>query len=171
MVSEYMLQQTQVIRVIPYFNKFIKAFPTLRALASASPASVLRLWSGLGYNRRGIHLLECAKKIVSSYRSRVPQDVAVLKTLPGIGDYTARAIRCFAFNQWDICIETNIRTILIYHYFPDATDATITDDSLRPILDKPLQESGAEKPVASRVVCPHDGLRELAKGESNFAYQ
>lgn len=120
LVSEIMLQQTQVERVIPKFLAFLEVFPTVEALATASPAAVIRQWQGLGYNRRGLNLQRAAAKIVSDFGSQVPSDTENLVSLPGIGPYTASAIQAFAFNQPSLVIETNIRTIMIYHFFHGA---------------------------------------------------
>ena len=116
LVSEVMLQQTQVPRVIDKYKEFLKKFPTVRALAKASLSDVLKVWSGLGYNRRGKYLHDAAKEIVEKYGGKVPQDFAALRTLSGVGGYTASAVRVFAFNEPNVLIETNIRTAFI-HYF------------------------------------------------------
>lgn len=112
-----MLQQTQVDRVIPYYRAFLKRFPTVRSLAMAPLGDVLRLWQGLGYNRRAKMLHEAAKVIVVR-GGRFPQTHEGLVALPGVGPYTAAAVRAFAFNEFDACIETNIRAALIHHFFP-----------------------------------------------------
>ena len=117
LVSEIMLQQTQVDRVIPYYQDFLERFPTLQSLAEAKLADVLRVWSGLGYNRRAKLLRDCAKEIVEKHDGRVPKDAATLVSLPSIGPYSAGAIRAFAFNRPGIFIETNIRTAF-FHHFP-----------------------------------------------------
>lgn len=112
MVAEIMLQQTQVDRVIPKYHAFLAAFPTLKALASAPTAEVIRLWAGLGYNRRAVNLQRAAQIIVEQYGGKVPDSVAVLRTLPGIGPYTAGAIACFAFEQDVVFLDTNIRRVV-----------------------------------------------------------
>lgn len=119
MVSEVMLQQTQVPRVIEKYKEFLKVFPNVRALGRAPLADVLRVWSGLGYNRRGKYLHDAAKSIVKNYGGRVPKDSAALRALQGIGEYTASAIRVFAFNEPDVLIETNVRAAFIHHFFAD----------------------------------------------------
>lgn len=136
LVSEIMLQQTQVDRVIPFFVRWSKRFPTAQTLASASLADVLREWQGLGYNRRGKLLRECAKKLVEKHGGKVPRDRALLLGLPGIGPYTAGAIRAFAFDEPEVFIETNIRTALIHHFFP--RPQKIPDTKLIPILSEIL---------------------------------
>jgi A/G-specific adenine glycosylase len=117
-VSEIMLQQTQVPRVIEKYKAFLKAFPTVRSLAKAPLAKVLGLWSGLGYNRRAKYLHQMAKAIVDTHKGKFPQSIPDLEALPGIGHYTARAIASFAYNQPVSFIETNIRTVFIHHFFP-----------------------------------------------------
>ena len=108
LVSEVMLQQTQASRVTPAFERFIRRFPTLEALAAASVGDVLREWSGLGYNRRARDL----HRIARAARSGLPRSVAELDALPGIGAYTAGAIACFAFGQRVAFADTNIRRVL-----------------------------------------------------------
>src|SRR3989344_5505912 len=132
LVSEIMLQQTQVDRVIPKYNSFLKKFPTVKRLASASLASVLRVWQGLGYNRRAKYLHEVAKIIARSGGS-VPRTFEALRALPGIGDYTARAIRTFAWSEPELLIETNIRTVFLHHFFSQAK--SVADSQLVPYME------------------------------------
>lgn len=117
LVSEIMLQQTQVDRVIPYFTRWMRKFPTPQKLAKAPLADVLKEWSGLGYNRRAKLLRECAKEITEKHGGKVPKDFAALVALPAIGPYTAGAIRVFAYNEPDVLMETNIRTVYLHHFF------------------------------------------------------
>lgn len=119
LVSEIMLQQTQVDRVIPFYKKFLRVFPSFRALAQAAPAKVLRAWQGLGYNRRALMLQRCAQTVMATHGGRLPSDYEQLKTLPGIGPYTAGAIIAFAFNKSVPVIETNIRRVYLHHFFPN----------------------------------------------------
>jgi A/G-specific adenine glycosylase len=112
LVSEVMLQQTQVDRVIPKYHAFLDAFPTVEALAEAPTSEVIRLWSGLGYNRRAVNLQRSAQAVVSEYGGVFPSTVENLKKLPGIGPYTAGAIACFAFEQDVGFLDTNIRRLL-----------------------------------------------------------
>jgi A/G-specific adenine glycosylase len=98
-VSEIMLQQTQVPTVIPYYQRFLKAFPTVRALAAASEHDVLKLWQGLGYYRRAINLRAAARQVVATHGGRVPDDPAVFAGLPGIGRYTCAAVQSIAFGR------------------------------------------------------------------------
>lgn len=112
MVAEVMLQQTQVDRVIPKYQAFLAAFPTIESLAAAPTAEVIRLWAGLGYNRRAVNLQRAAQTIVAQHGGRVPDAVAALRALPGIGPYTAGAIACFAFEQDVAFLDTNIRRVV-----------------------------------------------------------
>jgi len=117
LISEVMLQQTQVPRVIEKYKEFLAAFPTVDALAQAPLSDVLRVWSGMGYNRRGKFLKDAAEVIVEKYRGKVPRDLAALQSLPGVGPYTAGAVRAFAFNEPGVLIETNIRSAFIHAFF------------------------------------------------------
>lgn len=112
LVSEVMLQQTQVDRVIPYYERFLERFPTIEALAEAPVGEVIRLWSGLGYNRRAVNLQRTAQAVVERYNGHFPRDVDALRALPGIGPYTAGAIACFAFEQDVGFVDTNMRRVL-----------------------------------------------------------
>ena len=111
-VSEFMLQQTQVDRVIPLFETFVARYPDFPALASAGKADILRLWQGLGYNSRAIRLLALAQRVVHEFDGCLPSDPESLATLPGIGPYTRAAIRAFAFDLPDVALDTNLRRVL-----------------------------------------------------------
>jgi A/G-specific adenine glycosylase len=111
-VSEIMLQQTTVPTVIPYFQRFLETWPTVQDLANAPLDDVLHLWQGLGYYSRARNLHKCAKKIVEDFQGIFPEDEALLKKLPGIGDYTAAAIRSIAFNQPSVVIDGNIERVI-----------------------------------------------------------
>ena len=134
LVSELMLQQTQVSRVAPKFNEFIKRFPDEKTLAQASLSEVLKAWQGLGYNRRAKYLHEAAKKIVEL--GSFPKTESELMTLPGVGKNTAGAILAYSFNQPSIFIETNIRTVYIHHFFNDHFD--VDDKFIREKLEETL---------------------------------
>lgn len=142
LVSEVMLQQTQVDRVRPYFERWMRRFPNVEALARAPLADVLKEWQGLGYNRRGKLLRECAQAVLVRHGGNVPRDRAQLLSLPAIGPYTAGAIRAFAFDEPDVFIETNIRSVIIHHFFPRSRK--VPDAKLIPILTKALE--GVESP-------------------------
>ena len=135
-VSEFMLQQTQTGRVIPYWERWMKLWPRPADLAAASLETVLKEWSGLGYNRRAKNLWNCAAAITKNHRGIVPRFPEELILLPGIGWYSAGAIACFAWNYPALFIETNIRSVLIHFFFQDKTD--IKDKELFPVLEQTL---------------------------------
>lgn len=124
MVSELMLQQTQVARVIPKYHEFLERFPTVAALAAADLGDVLRAWNGLGYNRRAKYLRQAAAQIQEMPGGTFPQTVDELAKLPGIGKNTAGAIAAYAFNRPVVFIETNIRTVFIHHFFKGDTEVS-----------------------------------------------
>lgn len=138
LVSEVMLQQTQVDRVIPKFEQFIAQFPTVEALARAPLAEVLTIWSGLGYNRRAKFLHEAAKKLLAQYSGKFPETQAELTTLPGVGVNTAGAILAYSFNQPVVFIETNIRTVYFHHFFQD--QQAVEDRELRALVEQTLDQ-------------------------------
>ena len=122
LVSEIMLQQTQVSRVVMKYGEFLQRFPDLGSLARASQRDVVSAWTGLGYNRRARYLHQTAKRIVDDHGSQIPSDPAMLKTFPGIGVNTAGSISCFAYDTAVVFIETNIRRALIYSFFSEKPD-------------------------------------------------
>jgi len=111
-VSEIMLQQTRVKSVIPYFNRWVKRFPTLEILAEADQDEVLSLWEGLGYYRRAVNLHQAVKEIQTRFKGKIPEDPGDLKQLPGIGPYTAGAIASIAFNKPASILDGNIRRVI-----------------------------------------------------------
>jgi A/G-specific adenine glycosylase len=145
MVSEVMLQQTQVSRAIVKYAEFLAAFPTVAHLAKAPLADVLRVWSGLGYNRRAKFLWQAAQAI-QSQGGVFPKTAGELVQLPGVGVNTAGAIAAYAFDRPVVFIETNIRTVFIHHFFEDHDD--ITDKQLTPYIEQALQHSGASGQAA-----------------------
>ena len=112
LVSEFMLQQTQVDRVLPKYREFLKRFPTMRTLAAASLADVVREWQGLGYNSRALRLKRIAEAVVTQFRGVMPRDLESLRGLKGIGPYTAAAVRAFAFECDDAAVDTNVRRVV-----------------------------------------------------------
>jgi len=136
LVSEIMLQQTQVDRVIPKYNAFIERFPDAAALAAAPLRDVLVMWQGLGYNRRAQALHSCARIIAHKHAGRLPKTRKALQSLPGIGPYTAAAVCTFAYNQPCVFIETNIRAVYIHTFFNEATH--VSDTQLEPLIDATL---------------------------------
>lgn len=136
LVSEIMLQQTQVERVIERFPAFLKAFPDFNALARAPLPKLLGIWQGMGYNRRALALKALAQKVVAEHRGRLPREPEKLLALPGIGPYTAGAIAAFAFNLPVVFMDTNIRRVYIHAFFHDRED--IHDDEIIPLLERTI---------------------------------
>lgn len=134
LVSEIMLQQTQVERVKPKFEAFIQAFPDISTLAAAGLDEVLQLWSGLGYNRRAKFLHETAKRIVTDYQGAFPNTLDELVKLPGVGVNTAGAILAYSFNTPSIFIETNVRTVYFYHFFEGEFE--VDDKALKTLVEE-----------------------------------
>ena len=112
LVSEFMLQQTQVKTVIPYFVSFIKNFPNLKSLANAKEERVLKIWEGLGYYSRARNLKKTANKLINDFDSKLPEDIEALMSLPGIGEYTSRSILAIAHNKPYIPMDGNVERIL-----------------------------------------------------------
>ena len=112
LVSEFMLQQTQVATVIPYFNRFIKIFPDLETLASFEDRKLIKLWEGLGYYSRVRNLKKAAQIVIKNFKKKIPDNYLDLKSLPGIGDYTASAISAIAFNKPIIPLDGNVERVL-----------------------------------------------------------
>lgn len=129
LVSEIMLQQTQVDRVLPKYHQFLAAFPTLEALAAAPTAEVISVWVPLGYNMRAVRLQSIARQVLAQHNGRIPDTIEELLTLKGIGRYTAGAIACFAYRKQVATVDTNIRRVLhriflgLEHPKPHANDA------------------------------------------------
>lgn len=141
LVSETMLQQTQVERVIPKFLAFIDRFPTPEVLAQSSVSEVIRLWQGLGYNRRGLNLQRAAQVLVTQFQGNIPSETEKLLSLPGVGPYTASAIQVFAFNLPQIVIETNIRTVMLYHFFHGAYN--VSDQELSLLVEQAMDRENS----------------------------
>jgi A/G-specific adenine glycosylase len=137
LVSEMMLQQTQVSRVIPKYKSWMKRFPSMRALAKASVRDVLMEWQGLGYNRRALYLKKTAEE------GLLPVDFHELQKLPGIGQSTAGAIMAFAYDVPVVFIETNIRSVFIHHFFPKSRK--VSDKKILPIIEKTLDRKNPRK--------------------------
>src|SRR5258708_5455020 len=139
LVSEVMLQQTQVQRVIPKYHEFLRQFPTLRVLDNAPLGQVLVAWQGLGYNRRAKFLWQAAQMAGQDFGGHMLRDQKQLERLPGVGVNTARAILAYAFNEPVVFIETNIRTVFIHHFFKDETD--IPDAAIRELVAQTLDHT------------------------------
>lgn len=136
LVSELMLQQTQVDRVRVKFKEFIAAFPDIASLADASLGEVLTVWTGLGYNRRAKFLHEAAKKVVTDFNGEIPDTLEELVSLPGVGPNTAGAILAYSFNVPIVFIETNIRTVYFYHFFEG--QAVVSDADIKAVASETL---------------------------------
>lgn len=136
LISEIMLQQTQVARVLLYYQRFLRAFPNFSTLSRASLASIIRIWQGLGYNRRALYLQKLAKIVRKQYGGKLPKDPALLAKLPGIGKATAGATTAFAFNTPSPFIETNIRRVFIHFFFPHTEK--VSDTQILPIVEKTI---------------------------------
>jgi len=136
LVSEIMLQQTQVERVAVKYREFLEQFPDFESLARAPQKDLLLAWQGLGYNRRAISLQKTALLVVEKYGGALPADVETLATLPGIGPATAAAICAYAFNMPVVYIETNIRRIFIHFFFKDRE--SVRDDEILPLVEQTL---------------------------------
>jgi A/G-specific adenine glycosylase len=131
-VSEVMLQQTQTSRVQKKFHEFLQKFPNFNALAQAERVDVLKIWVGLGYNRRAVALHEIAKRVMLEYKGQLPADVETLKTFKGLGHATASSIVAFAFNKPTVFIETNIRTVFLHCFYRN--EELIHDKMLMPLV-------------------------------------
>ncbi|MCL2557235.1 MAG: A/G-specific adenine glycosylase [Treponema sp.] len=136
LVSEFMLQQTQTQRVESYWPLWMQRWPTPESLDRASLEDALRAWSGLGYNRRALHLKRCARIIAADFGGKVPALPEALARLPGIGAYSAGAIACFAYNHPSAFIETNIRAVMLHFFF--SGDRPVRDSEILPLLERAL---------------------------------
>jgi A/G-specific adenine glycosylase len=174
LVSEIMLQQTQVDRVIPYYERFLERFSDVEALASAPTGDVIRLWSGLGYNRRAVNLQRTAQAVVTDHGGEFPRDVTALRTLPGIGPYTSGAIAAFAFEQDVAFVDTNMRRVI--HRVvagPELPDPQLSEKEIVAIAaelvppgdgwrwNQALIEFGALQCTARKPACVICPLREI----------
>ena len=139
LVSEIMLQQTQVERVRGKYAEFLAVFPDVATLAPAPVADLLAVWQGLGYNRRALALKRCAEEITKRHGGTFPASIAELEALPGIGPYTARAVAAFAFGVAEPLIETNIRAVFIHHFFHERND--VHDREIMPLVAATLDRS------------------------------
>jgi A/G-specific adenine glycosylase len=141
LISEIMLQQTQVDRVVQKYKEFIARFPDLKTLAEAPLRNILQVWQGMGYNRRALYLKKIAEDVAEKFNGRLPGKAEVLTGLPGIGKNTAGSIAAFAFNKPVVFIETNIRSVFIHFFFSDRSD--VHDREILPLVETALD---AENP-------------------------
>jgi len=126
-ISEIMLQQTQTNRVVEKFQQFIQKFPDFQSLANTPLNDVLKVWQGLGYNRRAVALKRIAERVVNEFDGVLPADIDILKSFPQIGHNTASSIVAFAFNMPTFFIEVNIRRVYIYYFFPGKSSIKDSD--------------------------------------------
>ncbi|MFX1328386.1 MAG: A/G-specific adenine glycosylase [Promethearchaeota archaeon] len=138
LISEVMLQQTQTSRVSEKFLKFIQKFPDFLSLSNASTEEVLKYWKGLGYNRRAIALKQIAQVVINDFNGELPYSIETLKSFPQIGHNTASSILTFAFNKPTVFIETNIRRVYIYFFFPNKK--RVNDKEILPIVEKTIDK-------------------------------
>jgi A/G-specific adenine glycosylase len=143
LVSEIMLQQTQVSRVLQKYRSFLHTFPTVQLLAKAPLRDVLKEWQGLGYNRRALLLHRCAQAVVSKYQGKIPCQREILRSLPGIGEATSAAVCAFAYNVPEVFIETNIRSVFIHHFFTNKKN--VNDKELFVVIEKALDRKNPRK--------------------------
>ncbi|OBA84499.1 adenine glycosylase [Mycobacterium sp. 1164966.3] len=175
LVSEFMLQQTPVARVLPVWTEWVRRWPTASATAAATAADVLRAWGKLGYPRRAKRLHECATVIARDHADLVPDDVDTLLTLPGVGSYTARAVACFAYRQPVPVVDTNVRRVVAraVHGRADAAapssardhadvSALLPNDHAAPEFSAALMELGATVCTARAPRCGLCPLDECA---------
>jgi A/G-specific adenine glycosylase len=143
LVSEIMLQQTQVERVVQKYEGFIARFPHFAALVEAPLPEILAAWQGLGYNRRALALKRLAERVVSEFGGNLPESPGVLATLPGIGPGTAGALAVFAFHQPAVFIETNIRRVFLHFFFPQQD--SVRDRELLPLVEQTLDRKNPRR--------------------------
>ena len=142
-VSEIMLHQTQVARVKEKYGEFLAAFPDFPALAKAPLSKLLRVWSGMGYNRRALLLRSLAQRVMEKHRGRLPRDPEKLMALRGVGRYTAGAVLAFAFNKPAVFMDTNIRRVYIHEFFHDREK--VHDSQLIPLVERTMDAAAPRK--------------------------
>lgn len=143
LVSEIMLQQTQISRVLPKYKEFLCEFPNLKKLSLSSNKKLFQLWKGLGYWRRALFLREAAKTILNQYKGKFPKEAALLERLPGIGHYTARALLCFGFKHEEAFLDTNIRRIYLHFFF--SKRKSVSDKEILKIAEKAVWKKDPKK--------------------------
>ena len=143
LVSELMLQQTQVERVVDKYALFLNVFPSFSALAHAPLKNVLEVWHGLGYNKRAVALKRIAQTVDAELAGKLPSDYSALVDLPGVGPATACAIQTFAFDKPTVFIETNIRAVFIHTFYTD--EQGVEDDEIYPLVECTLDRSNPRK--------------------------
>ncbi|MEX2115674.1 MAG: A/G-specific adenine glycosylase [Bacteroidota bacterium] len=169
LVSEVMLQQTQVNRVLEKYPLFLKRFPTFSSLAESTPAEVIVAWRGMGYNNRAVRLRSLAQIVRDKYRGRLPMDPQELTQLPGIGRYTANAVACFAFERHVPVVDTNIARVFARVFPHSRNDPWKTAERILPARhayewNQGLMELGALICTASNPRCSDCPLAGLCPG-------
>lgn len=177
LVSEVMLQQTQAQRIVEKFPRFIEQFPTAEALAGATPAEAITAWRGLGYNSRVLRLRDAAAAICRDHRGRVPDAIALLRHLPGVGEYTARAVACFAFGARVAPVDVNVvRVVSRIFYGVVGIDARVSVAAVDLVASRlvprhdpsrwgqALMEFGALRCMAKRPICDGCPVNALCLG-------
>ncbi len=152
-LSEVMLQQTQVARVLERWPQWLDRFPDVAALANASTADVLAAWQGMGYNRRALALKAAAEELMRAYDGEFPRETRELCALPGIGPATAQGIRAFAFDLPGVYLETNVRTVMLHHFFPEVS--AVLDRELVPLVEATCPEAPGASVGLEAQVSPH----------------
>ena len=162
LVSEVMLQQTQVDRVIPVYHAFLRQFPTFESLAEAPAGEVIRAWAGMGYNRRALNLQRAAQAVVERHGGALPLELKALRSLPGVGEYTANALACFAQGRQVAVVDTNVRRVLgrIFHWPSAPTDREVAATAERVLPEgkawawnQALMDLGATVCTSRRPTC------------------
>jgi len=170
LISEIMSQQTQLSRVVPKYEAWIMAFPTIEDLSKASVSEVLKYWSGLGYNRRALHLKKTAEIITEKYKGVFPKSEKELLRLPGIGQYTARAVLCFAFDQQVTVVDTNVRKVILTQIldlnYSESQDLKLSDNKSQ-LGDRKIDEKMFEE-IATQLL-PYDRAYEWNQALMDYA--
>ncbi len=177
LVSEVMLQQTQVERVIPVYRAFLERFPTFEALAGAPASEVIRAWAGMGYNRRALNLQRAAQAVVERHGGAMPREPRALRALPGVGEYTANALACFALGQQTAVVDTNVRRVLgrVFHWPSTPSDRETAETASRALPEgqawawnQALMDLGATVCTSRRPTCLLCPLRESCRAAGAF---
>jgi A/G-specific adenine glycosylase len=182
LVSEIMLQQTQVDRVLPKYKQFLAVFPTLEALAEAPTSRVIAVWAPLGYNTRAVRLQSIAQQVVTEYQGHIPDTIEELLKLKGIGRYTAGAIACFAYRKQVATVDTNIRRVLhriflgLEHPEPKADDGQMLQlaEQVLPAgqaydWHQALMDMGATICTSTNPLCPNCPLQEVCQAYTDMS--
>ena len=177
LVSEVMLQQTQVDRVIPVYHAFLRRFPTFESLAGAPAGEVIRAWAGMGYNRRALNLQRAAQAVVERHGGALPTDPKALRSLPGVGEYTANALACFAQGRQVAVVDTNVRRVLgrVFHWPSSPTDREVAETAERVLPEgkawawnQALMDLGATVCTSRRPTCLLCPVRSACRGAGAF---